>query len=162
MRTTLVKLVTFLAMASMFATAQRKDPPDPAQMVQHQVGFLTKRLSLTTQQQQQATTIFTEAASNGKTFHDQMKTAHQNLQAAVQKNDAAGIEQASNSIGNLMGQMTSTHAKADAAFYQTLTPDQKTKMDELKSHHGGPGMMHHMHGHGGMGGPGGPPPGADF
>ena len=30
MRTTLVKLVTFLAMASMFATAQRKGPPDPA------------------------------------------------------------------------------------------------------------------------------------
>jgi Spy/CpxP family protein refolding chaperone len=162
MRTTLVKVVTFLAMASMFATAQRKGPPDPAQMVQHQVGFLTKHLSLTTQQQQQATTIFTEAASNGKTFHDQMKTAHQNLQAAVQKNDAAGIEQASNAIGTLMGQMTSAHAKADAAFYQTLTPDQKTKMDELKSHHDGPGMMHHMHGHGGMGGPGGPQPGADF
>jgi Spy/CpxP family protein refolding chaperone len=115
---------------------------------------------LTTQQQQQATTIFTEAANNGKTFHDQMKTAHQNLQTAVQKNDAAGIEQASNTIGTMMGQMTAAHAKADAAFYQTLTPDQQTKMNELKSHHGGPGM--HMHGHGEMGGSGGPPPGASL
>jgi Spy/CpxP family protein refolding chaperone len=162
MRTTLVKLVTFLALASMFATAQRKGPPDPAEMVQHQVGFLTKHLSLTTQQQQQATTIFTQAATNGKTFHDQMKTAHESLQAAVQKNDAGGIEQASNTIGNLMGQMTATHAKADAAFFQTLTPEQQTKMSEMHSHHGGPGMHGHgMHGHGGPDGPDGPPPG-DF
>ena len=54
MKNTLVKLVSFLALASMCAMAQHGNPPDPAEMVQHQVGFLTKHLSLTTQQQQQA------------------------------------------------------------------------------------------------------------
>src|ERR1700748_3705637 len=93
MRKPLVKLVSFLAMASMCAMAQHRNPPDPAEMVQHQVGFLTKHLTLTTQQQQQATTIFTEAANNGKTFHNQLRTAHQNLQAAVQKNDTPSMEQ---------------------------------------------------------------------
>ena len=159
MKKTLVTLTTFLALAGVMAVAQHKGPPDPAQMVQHQVNFLTKHLSLTTQQQQQATTIFTEAANNGKAFHDQMRTAHQTLQAAIQKNDAAGIEQASNTIGSLTTQMTATHAKAQAAFFQTLTPDQQTKMNEMHSHHGGwggPGRG----GHGGPDGPGGPPPGA--
>jgi Spy/CpxP family protein refolding chaperone len=86
-----------------------------------------------------------------------MRTAHQNLQAAIQKNDTAAIEQISNNIGSLMGQMTAAHAKAEAALYQTLTPEQQTKLHELESHHrGGPGGMH------GFGGPGGPPPGSSF
>jgi Spy/CpxP family protein refolding chaperone len=151
MRIILWKVIPFLALASVFAAAQRKNPPDPAQMAQHRVDFLTRHLSLNAQQQQQATTIYTEAANNARSFHDQMRTAHQNLQTAVQKNDMAAIEQGSNTIGNLMAQMTAAHAKADAAFYQTLTPEQQAKMKEIESHHG-PGM----HGHGG---PEGPPPG---
>jgi Spy/CpxP family protein refolding chaperone len=123
-------------------------------MVQHRVDFLTRQLSLNAQQQQQATSIFTEAANGAKSFHDQMRTAHQNLQAAVEKNDADGIEQSSNTIGNLTAQMIAAHAKADAAFYQTLTPDQQSKMKDMEAHHG-----HGMHG---MPGHGGPPPGAFF
>ena len=154
MRTTLWKVAALLALTSTFAMAQHRNPPDPAQMVQHRVDFLTKRLSLNAQQQQQATSIFTEAASGAKSFHDPMRTAHQSLQAAIEKNDTAAIEQSSNAIGSLMAQMTAAHAKADAAFYQTLTPDQQTKMKELEAHHGW--GMH------GRGGPGGPPPGAFF
>ena len=154
MRTTLLKVVALLALTSVFAMAQRRNPPDPAQMVQHRVDFLAKQLSLSAQQQEQAASIFTEAASGAKSFHEQMRTAHQNLQAAVEKNDTAAIEQSSNTIGNLMAQMTAAHAKADAAFYQTLTPDQQTKMKALEAHHG-----RGMRGHGG---PGGPPPGAFF
>jgi Spy/CpxP family protein refolding chaperone len=152
MRTTLGKVITFLALTSVCVMAQHRTPPDPAQMVQHRVDFLTKHLSLNAQQQQQATSIFTEAANGAKTFHQQMRTAHQNLQAAVEKNDTAAIEQSSNAIGNLMGQMTAAHAKADAAFYQTLNPDQQSKMKEMEAHHRGMGM----HGRGGPGGPGGP------
>jgi Spy/CpxP family protein refolding chaperone len=152
MRATLLKVITILALASAFVAAQTKNPPDPAQMAQHHVSFLTKQLSLTTQQQQQATTIFTQAANTVQSSHDQMHTAHQNLQAAVQKNDTAAIDQITNTIGTLMAQGMAVHAKAEAAFYQTLTPEQQTKMNELEANHHGPGM----HGHGG---PGGPPPG---
>jgi Spy/CpxP family protein refolding chaperone len=159
MRTTLLKVTTFLALASVFAMAQQGNPPDPAKMAQHHIDFLTKQLSLTAQQQQQAATIFSGVANNAKTTHDQMRTAHDSLKAAIQKNDTAGIEQAANTLGALTTQMTVAHAKAQAAFYQTLTPEQQTKMNDLESHHG----MGRGHGHGfGHGGPGGPPPGASL
>jgi Spy/CpxP family protein refolding chaperone len=157
MRTNLLKVTVFLALASVFALAQNVNPPDPATMAQHHIDFLTKQLSLTAQQQQQATTIFSAVANNAKATHEQMRTAHDSLKAAIQKNDAAGIEQAANTIGNLTTQMTVAHAKAQAAFYQTLTPEQQTKMNDLESHHG----MGRGHGFG-HGGPGGPPPGASL
>ena len=161
MRTTLLKVTTaVLALASVFAMAQQSNPPDSGKMAQHHLDFLTKQLSLTPQQQQQASTIFSEAANNAKATHDQMRAAHDSLKAAIQKNDNAGIEQAANTIGSLTTQMIASHAKAQAAFYQTLTPDQQTKMNEMESKHGmGMGMGMRMHGHGGSGGP---PPGASF
>ena len=168
MRTTLLKVTAVLALTSVFAMAQHGNPPDPGKMAQHHLNFLTKQLSLTPQQQQQASTIFSEAATNAKATHGQMRAAHDSLKAAIQKNDAAGIEQAANTIGNLTTQMISSHAKAQAAFYQILTPDQQTKMNEMESRHHGMGMMRGRgfgHGHGGPGGasgPGGPPPGASF
>ncbi|HEX9254694.1 MAG TPA: Spy/CpxP family protein refolding chaperone [Candidatus Angelobacter sp.] len=154
MRTTLLKVTVFLALTSIAVMAQHGNPPDPAKMAQHRIDFLTKQLSLTPQQQQQATTIFGEITNNAKATHDQMRTAHDNLKAAIQKNDAAGIEQAANTIGTLTTQMTVAHAKAQAAFYQILTPEQQAKMNDLESRHHGIGWRH--------GGPGGPPPGASF
>jgi Spy/CpxP family protein refolding chaperone len=160
MRTTLLKVTAFLALTSIVVMAQHGNPPDPAKMAQHHIDFLTKQLSLTPQQQQQATTIFGEIANNAKATHDQMRTAHGNLKAAIQKNDTAGIEQAANTIGSLNTQMILAHAKAQAAFYQTLTPDQQTKMNELESRHHGMGMHGHGFGRGfGHGGPDGPSPG---
>lgn len=153
MRTSLLKAIAFLTLAGVAAGAQRT-PPDPAEMVQHRVDFLAKRLSLNAQQQQQATSIYTEEASNARALHDQMRTAHQSLQAAIHKNDAAAIEQAANTIGNLTAQMTMAHAKAEAALLQTLTPDQQNKLSQMEGHRG-PGMGRH-------GWRGGPPPGASF
>src|SRR5215470_13849626 len=103
-RTSMITVITLLTLTGMLAYAQKRQPPDPAQMVQRRVDFLTQKLGLSAAQQQQATTIFTNAATNMKSLHDQMRSAHQNLQAATQKNDSAGIDQASNAIGNLMAQ----------------------------------------------------------
>ena len=128
-------------------------PPDPATMVQHRVQHLTKMLSLTPEQQQQATTIFTNAVNGAAGIHDSMKTAHQNLQTAIKNNDQNGITQASTTIGNLTTQMIAAEAKAHAAFYQILTPDQKNTMDQMGDRgwgHGG-GRRH------GFGGPAGKP-----
>jgi Spy/CpxP family protein refolding chaperone len=157
MRTSLLKVIAFLAVMSVFVAAQHRQPSDPAEMVQHHVEHLAKMLSLTAQQQQQATTLLTQVENNAKTTHDQMRTAHENLKTAVKNNDTAAIEQISNTIGNLTAQQTATHAKAMATFYQTLNPDQQSKFIEMVHGMamGGPGM----HGHGG---PGGPPPGGSF
>lgn len=149
-----------LSVASLVVMAQKPNH-DPAARIQHHVDFLTKKLSLTPAQQAQATTIFTNAASNQQATREQMKTAHQNLQAAVQKNDAAGIDQAAASIGNMTSQMIAARAKTQAAFFQTLTPEQQTKMTEMKGRMHGRGGWGRR-GHGGPDGPmghGGPPPG---
>ena len=152
-------LLLGLVLATGFLIAQGPPgPPDPTTMAQHQVKFLTTVLSLTSAQQQQALTIFSNAASSEFGTHDSMKTAHETLAAAVKNNDGAGITQAATTIGNLMAQSVATHAKASAAFYQLLTPDQQTKFNQLEDH--GPGFavgfgpgfgmtVHHM----------GPPPG---
>lgn len=147
--------ITLLALAGTLAYAQQHQPPDPAEMVQHRVNFLTEKLNLSSAQQQQATTIFTNAATNEKPSRDQMKAAHESLHSAITKNDSAAIDQAANTIANLMAQSISAHAKAEAAFYQTLSPDQQAKYSQLK--HGGPGMHGFGFHQGGPGSPGGPP-----
>jgi len=108
-------------------------PHDPATRIQHHVQHLTKALSLTPEQQQQATTIFTNAANGQSAIHDSMKTAHDSLQTAIRNNDQNGITQASTTIGNLTAQMIAAQAKAHAAFYQILNPDQQSKMNQLES-----------------------------
>jgi Spy/CpxP family protein refolding chaperone len=150
MKSTLSKVFLFAAIAGAIAVAQnRHQPPDPAARIQDHVNFMTTVLSLTPAQQQQATTIFTNAANSSKSLHDQMKTAHDALNTAIQKNDTTAIDQTAATIGSLTTQMISSHAKAQAAFNQTLTPDQQAKMSQLHSHE------HGMHGPGGpgMGGP---------
>jgi|SRR5579859_1003646 len=165
MRTNLLKVIAILAVMSVFVAAQHTQAPDPAEMVQHHVDHLTKMLSLTTQQQQQATTLLTQVVNNQKTIHEQMRAAHQNLLMAIKNNDPASIDQNSNAIGNLTAQQIAAHAKAMATFYQSLTPDQQTKFQEMVHHGMGMGMGMDgmgMHGHGDHEGHGGPPPGGTF
>lgn len=142
-----------MAMQSLVAqnlSGEHMGPPDPATMAQHRVQFLTNQLSLTSQQQQQALTIFTTAATSQSGLHDSMKTAHESLRTAVKTNDANGINQAATTIGNLTSEFTATEAKADAALYLILTPDQQSKMNQMESQgpmmrHAGPGPMGFEH-----------------
>lgn len=159
MKKYLLALLAVAALSTSVVFAQHmRTPPDPATMVQHHVDHLTKALSLTPAQQQQATTMLTGLMQGQQAQHEQMKAAHDSLKAAVQKNDAAGIEQAAATIGNLTAQGIAAHAKAQAAFAQTLTPDQQAKFSSMEM--GGEGMHGHgrMRGHGGPGMHGGPPP----
>lgn len=141
-------LATLLVVSFSFAQ-KPSGPPDPAMMVQHRVEFLTKSLGLSAEQQQNATTIFTNAANTMTGIHGSMEAAHDSLNTAVKNNDVNGISQAANTIGNLTAQMVSIHAKADAAFYQTLTPDQQAKFNDFEGRHHmgpmGPMMFHGMH-----------------
>lgn len=158
MRKPILAVLVLMAFASalLFAqTTSHPSPPTPAMRAQHQVGFLTTVLSLTSAQQQQATTIFTNAATAEDGVRSNMKAAHETLHNAVKANDAAAIDQAAAGIGNLTAQSTSIHAKAHAAFYQLLTPEQQSKMGQLDLHrmHGGMMMRGPM-----AGGHMGPPP----
>lgn len=135
-----------------------RTPPSPQQMAQHRVEMLTAMLSLTTAQQQQATTIFTDAATAAQAVHTNMRTAHDALRTAVMANNAAGIDTAATTIGSLTGQVASIEAKADAAFNQLLTADQQTKLSQLGQAGFRPGGPHGGFGFGGRGGA--PPMGA--
>jgi Spy/CpxP family protein refolding chaperone len=107
------------------------NPPDVTTIVSHEVSFLTTLLTLTTGQQTQATTIFTNALNSITPLDTSITTAHTALSTAIQANDTAGITTQSTTIGNLEGQITLVQAKADAAFYALLTTDQKTKLGTL-------------------------------
>jgi Spy/CpxP family protein refolding chaperone len=65
----------------------------------------------------------------------------------VQANDNATIEQTATTIGNLTAQTTANQAKAEAAFYQILTPAQQSKLTQYESQSHG-----RMMGSGGFGG----------
>lgn len=149
MKKYLLSILVVLALATSIVYAQHHgNPPDEATRIQHHVDHMTKALGLTPAQAQQATALLTSEQSNAKNFHDQMRAAHDSLKAAVQKNDAAGIDQAAATIGNITSQMVAAHAKGMAAFQQTLTPDQQTKLNSMMEH-SGPGMFGHF-GPGGM------------
>ena len=135
MKKPLFAFLVLMSFASALLLAQTNSnppgPPTPAMRVQHRVQFLTTMLSLNSAQQQQATTIFTKAATAEQEIHNSMKTAHQDLNNAVKANDAGAIDQAAQSIASVMAQTISTQAKANAAFRQLLNADQQAKLDQL-------------------------------
>jgi Spy/CpxP family protein refolding chaperone len=106
-------------------------PPDPQSMTKMRVGYLTKILSLTDAQQAKATTIFTDAFTQGETVRQSLQNNRQSLSAAVRKNDNAAIETLATTAGTLTGQLVGIESKAEAAFYAGLTPDQQTKYDAM-------------------------------
>jgi Spy/CpxP family protein refolding chaperone len=144
-KVTLTILLVFASAISLVIAQTQPPRPDPAMRAQHRVKMLTTLLTLTVVQQQQATSIFTEAGNAETALHDQLRTAHQNLRAAIKSNNASTIDQIASTIGNLTGQMTSIQAKSQMAFYQILTPDQQQKLAEFESERHGP------HGPGGPG-----------
>lgn len=148
MKTLSTFLLTTVLAASLALAQHPGRGRNPEGRVQHRVTFLTTLLSLTTAQQQQATAIYSAAATAEAALHTSFQSAHQGLADAIHANDSAGIEQNATTIGNLTAQMTANHAKADAAFYQILTPDQQAKLTQFESqNHGHSGMgMGPMHG----------------
>jgi Spy/CpxP family protein refolding chaperone len=129
------------------ALAQRT-PPSPSEMAQHQVERYTALLSLTAEQQTQATTIFTTEATSSSALRTNERGLHETLKTAIINNDTASITQTATSLGQLEGQMTALRATAEAGFYQILTATQKSQLvAEEKAHMGGRGP-------GGFGGPG--------
>jgi len=139
-----VKAPIVFLLSSLFmvhlATAQTTGTaPSTADLVERRVNGLTRLLSLTTAQQQQATTIFTNSATAEVSVRDSLRTAWQSLSDAIKTNATGVIDQVAATIGSLTSQQTSIEAKADAAFYLILTADQQTKLNESRGRGPGPG-----------------------
>lgn len=146
MKKTLSLFVFVTTLAASLAFAQTSNTTATrGNGLQRRISFLTTLLTLTTAQQQQATTIFTNAATAAMPVRTSMKAAREALQTAITSNDTATIDTTATTIGTLTAQLTSIEATANAAFYQILTAAQQTKFTQFESQ-----------GHGGFGGGMGP------
>jgi Spy/CpxP family protein refolding chaperone len=99
--------------------------------MQQRLARLSRELNLTDTQKAQARTIFGQARETAKPVREQLMQNRQALRAAVKANNSAEIEQLATARGNLMGKMLAIHSEAAAKFYQTLSPEQRVKADQL-------------------------------
>lgn len=132
-KTIAVLLLSFAFAPSLVFAQGSANPPNCTNLAQRRVKFLTTLLDLTASEQEQATTIFTNACTADVTVRASMKTARQSLNTAVQNNDTNGINAAAGQIGTLTGQLVANNALAEAAFYLILTPEQQSKLTAYRS-----------------------------
>lgn len=131
-----------LAIATLLmGTVSAQGPPMRGNPVQMRVEQLTRMLELTNEQKAKATTIYTDAQSAGESARTSLQSTNQSLDEAVKANNIGSIDQLSVTSGTLSGQLTAFQRKADAAFYQILTAEQKEKYDAMPRGFGagGPG-----------------------
>ena len=108
---------------------------------QRRFDRMSAYLNLTDAQKTQAQGILKEAHESAKQFAPQLKQNRQALAEAVKAGKRADIERLSSERGQLMGKMTAIHSEAFAKIYQTLTPEQRVKADQMQQQHFR-GMMH--------------------
>ncbi len=144
MKKHVLKLATVAALAAGMVLAQTPAPaPQPgrgmAGMGMRGMGMrgmihqrMMQNLNLTDAQKEQAKAIFQEARQNAQPIREQLQQNRQALAAAVKANDTSQIQSLSAQQGNLRGQLLTIQSEARAKFYNTLTPDQKTKADQMR------------------------------
>jgi Spy/CpxP family protein refolding chaperone len=140
-----LSIAALLAVSAPFVLADNTvttpTAPTAADLVAREVARWTLLLTLTSDQQARATTIFTTEQTALTALQISMQTAQTDLQAAVKANNAGTISSTATAIGNLKAKEVLAEATADAAFYAILTTDQKTKYDTYQTAGmgGGPG-----------------------
>jgi Spy/CpxP family protein refolding chaperone len=140
MKLTIARFATVAAMAAGLALAQApaptagQDQPRAGKRMARQAmkGRLARALNLTPAQKEQAKSIHQQARQNAEPLMKQLKTNREALAAAVKANDVAQIHSLSAQRGNLQGQLLGIRSEARAKVHATLTPEQKTKADQLR------------------------------
>jgi len=138
MKQSFTKFATVAALAAGMAFAQapatQTKPVKPGVMARRNAvrKRMMRNLNLTDAQKQQAKTIFQQAKATAKPVRDQLKQDRQAMAAAIKNNDSVKISQLATAMGSLEGQLAAIRSGAAAKFYATLTPDQKTKADQMQ------------------------------
>jgi len=122
-------LAAGMALAQAPATPQRV-PPTHREFGH---GQMMQDLNLTPAQKQQADTIFNDAKQKAEPIHQEMRQNRDALHAAVKANNASQIEQLSSRQGELEGKALAIRSVAMAKFYTMLTPEQRTRAEEMRS-----------------------------
>lgn len=96
-------------------------------------GMMGHALNLTDAQKEQIRSITKEAFTGNQSLRDQLKSAREAEQAAIKagKSDAE-LAQLAQSYAALHTQMHTTRLQTEAKIYKVLTPEQQTKLDEMR------------------------------
>jgi len=97
------------------------------------IGSLAAALSLTADQVEQSSAIFSRAAARKAQLKDEMKAARKGLKAAARNSDMVAINRAAETIGNVKAQLISSAASAQLDFYALLQPNQKATLFQFRT-----------------------------
>lgn len=138
MRQRVVHFAAVTALAAGMAAAQTPAPgtPPAAERVpfRHPVfghQQMMQALNLTADQQQQVNTIFSDARQKAQPIRQEIRQNQEALYAAVKGNNTSEIERLSSQQGKLRGAALAVRSEALAKFYAILTPEQRTKWDQI-------------------------------
>ena len=92
---------------------------------------LTRALNLTPDQQTKVKAIFADARQRREALAPKMREERAALKTAVQKGDDREIDRILHQNAQLNADVRALHVKAMAKVYALLTPDQKTKFDQM-------------------------------
>lgn len=117
---------------------QRRHGPGP-EMVDH----MAKALGLTADQTAQIKTIFEAAHAGDEARHAKLDELHKQLEAATANGqfDEAKVREIANQQAQLTSDQMVEHLRMKSKAYSILTPEQRTKADEMHKG-GGPHRRH--------------------
>lgn len=141
-KTSLMRFGAVAAMAAGMVFAQAQAPAyqqsstgqqqmTPQQRRERFHERMIRELNLTPAQQQQAKAIFGKERAESKPIRDQLRQNREALQSAIQSNNTREIHTLTTRQATLQAQMMEMHADAMAKFYTTLTPEQRTKAEQM-------------------------------
>jgi Spy/CpxP family protein refolding chaperone len=133
----MIQLITMATLAGgmVFAQSASSSPNPPAarhNMMRDHIAQMEQQLNLTDAQKQQAHTIFQSARESSQPIRAQLRENREALAAAAKTGESdSTIQQLATKQGSLLGQEIAIHTEAYKKFYAILTPDQRTKADQM-------------------------------
>jgi periplasmic protein CpxP/Spy len=121
------------------ANGQRSHHFDRAKFGPRMLDRFATALNLNEAQKAAALQSMQDAKKQAEPVAAQMKQNRQEMEAAVKANNLSGISAAAARQGQLTAQISEIRAKGMANFYAQLTPEQRTKLDQLKAQRNGRG-----------------------
>jgi Spy/CpxP family protein refolding chaperone len=137
------RMIPYVATAALAAGLAFANPPSAPSSTQSSTGQtranrraefherMAKELNLTDQQRAEAKTVFQQAKEKSRPYMEQLRADRQAMREAVKSNDTAKIHSLAAKEGKTRGEIRAINAEAMAKFYAGLTPEQRTKADQL-------------------------------
>jgi len=89
-------------------------------------------LGLTDSQKEQARVIFRNARESSQPIQEELMRNRDRLTLAAKSASEPDIQSLATEQGRLLGQLVAIRTRASAKFYQTLTPEQRVKYDQMR------------------------------